>query len=547
MNAVMSEIRRLKTSWYATLPISRIPPEILSAIFLLCARSAWAPFGGEVWRYSSPTMREAYSWLHIYSVCRHWRDVASACPALWAWVLPADAALVRLAFERSSGCPLTFETIHLRGSPNEGHALTRVFHSCWSRIERVKLVVDSESLFANVDAPLLRSLRIWFNSSSTVSAQPLFEIHGTPNLSDLSWSNYMQWDLLHPLFNPRLESLRVQGVMAETPISAERWLDVLRNMPSLRRLYLDGVVSNFLKGEDVEDRPSISLPNLESFRMSTAFVRFDDDRDSRIRAGDAYIFARLYIPTGASIKYDIHRGAMADIDLVHIARKVSAHVADKQHEWMKIHYKRRVTTYSTTLVFETGHALTADKKPLVDDRICIGTRVDANVPLQISAHVSLASITDMQMDLQELSAEHTSIDHCNQVLRDMFRAAPRLKSLTLKGERVLQSFPAALQSCVSQESAPVSPSCVLPDLQVLTLEDAIWHGPGLTEKLLIGEYSACVFTQRGCNTGILVLYISLFCQYREQASCETIFQTREFQRSRDLDEFMSHLHKRSRI
>lgn len=110
--------------------------------------------------------------------------------------------------------------------------------------------------------------------------------------------------------------------------------------------------------------------------------------------------------------------------------------------------------------------------------------MDGNVPLQIFAHVCLAGITEMHIDLLWLSDRvHINIYRSNHMmLKNMFRAVPHLRSLALTGERGLQSLSTVLQSCVSQTDASVSPSCVLPDLQVLTLEDAIWHGFGLTEK-----------------------------------------------------------------
>lgn len=214
-------------------------------------------------------------------------------------------------------------------------------------------MVGSESLFADVDAPLLRSLYIWYRGSSQTPTQPLFREYGTPNLSDLAWSGQMQWDLLRPMLNPRLESLRVQADIMRPvfeAISPERWLNVLQNMPSLRFLHLDRVVGSFLVEEEVKDRPPISLPNLASFRISTTI-------DHDIRGGDAYIFTRLDMPTSASIEYDIHRGGMADIDLDQISQRVSTHIADKQHRWMKIRYKSRAeiwNRHSTTLTFETG-------------------------------------------------------------------------------------------------------------------------------------------------------------------------------------------------
>ncbi|KAI0727715.1 hypothetical protein C8Q72DRAFT_742152, partial [Fomitopsis betulina] len=73
-------IRAINTQLNALVPVSRIPPELLSKIFLHSAGHRADPA-------SPPQLRD---WIYVTHVCSHWRETALQCAALWSRViLPA--------------------------------------------------------------------------------------------------------------------------------------------------------------------------------------------------------------------------------------------------------------------------------------------------------------------------------------------------------------------------------------------------------------------------------------------------------------------------
>lgn len=62
----------LKRRRNALLPVSRLPPEVLSAVFLLVVKYERS--------YDSTG-----DWTHVLAVCKHWRDVGLHEPTLWAY------------------------------------------------------------------------------------------------------------------------------------------------------------------------------------------------------------------------------------------------------------------------------------------------------------------------------------------------------------------------------------------------------------------------------------------------------------------------------
>ncbi|EPS93079.1 hypothetical protein FOMPIDRAFT_1101941, partial [Fomitopsis schrenkii] len=87
-------IRAINTQINALAPVSRIPPELLSKIFLHTAGHRANPA-------SRPQSRD---WIRVTHVCRHWRETALQCAALWSHVdVPA---LPEQFLVRSKDAPL---------------------------------------------------------------------------------------------------------------------------------------------------------------------------------------------------------------------------------------------------------------------------------------------------------------------------------------------------------------------------------------------------------------------------------------------------------
>ncbi|EPS93713.1 hypothetical protein FOMPIDRAFT_1135667, partial [Fomitopsis schrenkii] len=92
-------IRVINTQLNALAPVSRIPPEVLSEIFLHTAERV-AALGS-----SPPRVRD---WIRVTHVCRHWRETALQCTALWSRVdVPALPERLSEFLSRSKDAPLS--------------------------------------------------------------------------------------------------------------------------------------------------------------------------------------------------------------------------------------------------------------------------------------------------------------------------------------------------------------------------------------------------------------------------------------------------------
>lgn len=92
-------IRAINTRLNALVPISRLPPEVLSEIFLRMA--------GHRADHKSrpPKVRE---WIHVTHACTHWREIALQCAELWSRLdVPSVPELVAAFLLRSKDVPLT--------------------------------------------------------------------------------------------------------------------------------------------------------------------------------------------------------------------------------------------------------------------------------------------------------------------------------------------------------------------------------------------------------------------------------------------------------
>ncbi|THU75236.1 hypothetical protein K435DRAFT_707500, partial [Dendrothele bispora CBS 962.96] len=89
-------IRDLKTRRNLHAFISKLPPEILSIIFLL-------------YRDEMAFHWRTLAWIRVSHICRHWRNVALGCPALWSHPIFYMPASVPEMLLRSKSAPLTVQ------------------------------------------------------------------------------------------------------------------------------------------------------------------------------------------------------------------------------------------------------------------------------------------------------------------------------------------------------------------------------------------------------------------------------------------------------
>lgn len=193
---VVTVAERSSTPVQQTTPAARLPPEILSLIFLY-----------HRWSTTDST------WLHILHVCRQWRATAIGCPTLWTYISKTRNRYLRLFMLKCS----KQSSIVLRGlkivkdlSPETRKILKNNLHrvreleltieACNNVAEWATKVLDPEA------APLLKVLELNLERSGLFSDSiPVPDV--ALNIQSLVTNCPLEFPADHPQEN--LNSLRM--------------------------------------------------------------------------------------------------------------------------------------------------------------------------------------------------------------------------------------------------------------------------------------------------------------------------------------------------
>ncbi|EIM80574.1 uncharacterized protein STEHIDRAFT_162354 [Stereum hirsutum FP-91666 SS1] len=235
-------------------PVSRIPPEIMAAIFALVAPLLdsrlelertynMGPFQDHVEQDRARELEDIRSLISASQACSRWRDIALRCATLWANVWHENPWWGQEMLKRARSVPLQFFSIHSSGTDASirkiisshtfrrlcapiddtdlGDALSRpapwleIAHLALGALRTTDPCIPSHLFFRN--APRLRCLRIE---------------------GDLGYGELLQSPILHNL--SRLE-LYSEHTRAPIP-SISHLLDALKQMPRLQVLALEDVL-----------------------------------------------------------------------------------------------------------------------------------------------------------------------------------------------------------------------------------------------------------------------------------------------------------------
>lgn len=102
---ILADLDAVKRAWKerynAASMISRLPAEILSIVFQICARSAQLERG----------RRQQIEWTVVLQVCSHWRRIALESPSVWSYVTFAYLPWTEAMIERSKSAPLAVNVV----------------------------------------------------------------------------------------------------------------------------------------------------------------------------------------------------------------------------------------------------------------------------------------------------------------------------------------------------------------------------------------------------------------------------------------------------
>ncbi|TFY73441.1 hypothetical protein EWM64_g10571 [Hericium alpestre] len=260
----------LKTQRNALLPISRLPPEVLSQIFQYIAvveqsyprTRYFPPFLG-----SSGTL----GWIKITHVCRQWRDVALADSRLWAKTVCALPSATPEMLQRSGTAPITInhDFSYYRNKSrilkSVQLALTHIARTKEIRISANKRILTNivDSLQDN-PAPILETLELCLSADARTGFfyesvhLPARICSSTPRLRNLILDNCsIPWDspLLRNLthLEVRLLTFCMPEVLLPT---IPQLITILSRCPDLQTLVLSDALPELATPPPIP-RPSV--------------------------------------------------------------------------------------------------------------------------------------------------------------------------------------------------------------------------------------------------------------------------------------------------
>ena len=278
-------------------PFNRLPPELLTAVFLEYAQQYQESYVDKNY-----LMTQVPHWVSVSYVCRYWRNVALDCANLWSHLFFISPKWVDELLRRSKAAPLIVHTDLCKVlEPHSGPigSLEKVLKNM-ERIQDIWIQYSSNDVMEiicprlNVPAPLLQSLHL--TSSSDISRYP-FGISKDifsgviPRLKKVELTRCLV-DWSSPIFN-ELTELSLEHIVNNR---MEPFLLVLRRLPGLRQLHLCHALPTVDLGISPINHKNIAKP--VTLRQLEQLTLWDSQSIPEVVA----FLAQLEIPITALVK-----------------------------------------------------------------------------------------------------------------------------------------------------------------------------------------------------------------------------------------------------
>lgn len=267
-------IRMLQARLNASAPISKLPPELLSEIFIHVASDR-----AQV-HERAPLYHPYWTWISVLQVCTHWRAVAIASPRLWSRiVVTMHPEWMKEVLQRSRSAPL-FVSAHTDSRPGgrKSQSLKVVMESL-ARIRDLRLTGAPDILERALSvwrgpAPLLENVSLTVPTDLGLSRQfsprlDLFLNGQAERLQRLEMQEYpFPWNIVSSF--PLLKHLIVSHQLDDAVPTMTDMLNTLERLPLLEELELRDILppcleaTNYLPGVT----RVIALPRLRSVKLS---------------------------------------------------------------------------------------------------------------------------------------------------------------------------------------------------------------------------------------------------------------------------------------
>lgn len=289
--ARIEEVKRLlRNHRNALSPINnRLPPELLSEIFLSCFHATLDSF--VVW---------PYRWISATHVCQHWRDIALRTPRLWSHIIltRSDNILGRSSrmrewIKRSGRLPLKIEQLEVfmevqKISYTVGSEVLSLIMQEAHRAQQLSVTLGGPTIHSSLDgnrtlsSPILDTVTVIQTSEVAPASLKLVRDSVWPSLASLKCID-VSTGLLQAFMRNTLTTLNVK--CCKPPLAVAEWLPILGEMVSLVRLTLIHAVRS--SEEPLGTRTVVRLPALQYLWIQ--------DRNSGIDS--AALLSRLAIPS----------------------------------------------------------------------------------------------------------------------------------------------------------------------------------------------------------------------------------------------------------
>jgi F-box-like len=260
INSLVESTRALRFRRNTLIPISRLPPETLTAIFSFLSPSSWNKEAGQI---------------SVAQVCRRWRETALNYSRLWSQInfakLTTTGAAEMLA--RARMAPLHLKAVSMNMSETKLVAFEECLGAHISHTCHLSISGRLRTMLKRVEspAPILEFLSLSHTSRQTKSVLiviPFSLFNGSaPRLTNLELENCgISWN--SPLLRG-LRTLKIYKPYADPELRPylEDWLDALNEMSQLETLILQ-YATPIAPG--LRASRAVTLPSLTRFHISAS-------------------------------------------------------------------------------------------------------------------------------------------------------------------------------------------------------------------------------------------------------------------------------------
>ncbi|EPS94230.1 hypothetical protein FOMPIDRAFT_1055261 [Fomitopsis schrenkii] len=489
------------TQLNALAPISRLPPEVLSEIFLQHVRHC----ADHVGPYRPPGVPVG-RWIRVTHVSAHWRETALRCAVLWSH-LEAPACRELLA-----------ELLTHTGQPEPSEDTLLLALSALHRVKTLYLYAPWD--YRVTDAVLRRlgsGLADLYSSISGLFSHPearLLRTFVTVN-SRLTWGD-IPFD--------GLARLDISGDCQPSQSSTESFLTALGHMPCLEELTLNGVFIHRIRGE-MWGSSGITMPRLP-VPIALPHLRLLRVHQERVRTTTTFL-NNLHTPSLSHLSVVMLEGRLEDTVLLFKAMAKKAATLGRFTTISVLVRDLYISpeTHICIRVYRNVYQRTTDPK---DDSTL--EWLQQHVPvLEYRGHLNLPSTPSLAKFCQILpvrDAQSLILGGPFPTLNEWLRLTRCMEAVTeLRLYRPAHDTrPGKVLSLRQRGVGDARRPFVLPNLRALTIEEFNFrgafprsldepsaHGPGI-----IPELQACFSQRAEEGSGIKTLRIRCAWQLREE-------------------------------